>query len=70
MQPRSVVELDLQPALIIHYVYPGCRFTLPRAKLSCAYSAHGAKFGNEQLKIINEQLEIKNNEQYIINNVQ
>jgi hypothetical protein len=36
---KSVVELGFQPALVKHYVYPGCRFALPRAGMSCAFSA-------------------------------
>ncbi len=42
---QTVVELGFQPALIIRYIYQGCRFALPRAKLSCAFSARGAKLG-------------------------
>ena len=55
MRHESVVELGLQPALIIYPLFPGCRFALPRAILSCAFSAHGVNFDNGQLKINNEQ---------------
>ena len=33
----------------MHHVYPGCRLTLPRTDMSCAYSVRGAKSDNYQL---------------------
>ncbi len=63
MQHRSVVELGFQPALIVYHVYPGCRCALPRADMSCAFSARGAKLENGQLAMDNVQLEMYNNKQ-------